>query len=315
MLSHKLIFLPAIVCLINLPNKLPAQCCSAGLPSGVGTYAGMVSKKTLRITTFGRFTHSKDYYRGDIKLDRPILVKQSNFLFQGISVSYGILKGVAVDLEAGYFYIKDQTLINDYYQKGYGFSNGILMLKTNIFKSDSLGIELSIGGGLKFPFSKEALYVNHVRLNSDLQPSTNAFGYAGQLFFRKRIAGQRMNLYVINRYEYNVKNTYQYRFGSRFRSSVIWEYSILRNFGIMMQARYELSTHDYDYRINKQFENSGSSVFFLSPLIFYSIASTWHISGTVDIPVYRVHNGTQLSNNYSLALNLTKDIPLAKRAK
>lgn len=293
--------------------KANSQCCSAGSPVGVGTYAGLVAKSNLRITTFGRYTHSADYFSGDSRLENPLLVRQSNFVYQGLNLSYGIIKGLAAEIDIGYFYLKDQTLINDYYMKGYGLSNGTFMLKAGIFKSDSARLEISGGIGLKFPFSAKSLYIDNVRLPIDLQPSTHAFGVAGQLFLRKVLIPYRMSLYFINRYEYNFKNADEYRFGDRFRSSLVLEGNISRKFGAMFQARFEYGGYDYDFNQNKRFEHSGSIIVFASPLILYSIAQTWHLSLSADFPVYKYYNGAQLGNKYSIALNLTKDFSLSKK--
>ena len=317
MLSRSFISALLISALLLLTTQqTKAQCCSAGSPIGVGTYAGMVAKNTLRVTTFGRFSHSAGYYKNDSHLDNPVLVKQSNFVFQGLNLSYGIFKGFAADLDLGYFYLKDQTYINNAgYAKGYGISNGILMLKAGIYHSDSLGLEISGGAGLKFPFSGKPLYVNHVKVNIDLQPSTQAFGVVGQLFMRKVLTPRKMAIYFINRYEYNFKNPDEYRFGSKFRSSLVLERNFTLKFGAMLQFRYEYGTHDYNFRVDKSFENSGSSIVFISPLILYSIGCKWHVSVSADIPVYKYYNGVQLANQYSFALNLTRDFSLMKKQK
>jgi hypothetical protein len=311
--------LPALLVIILLAgsftNKVIAQCCSAGSPAGVGTYAGMVSKKSLRITTFARFTNSSGYYTHDVPLENPVVVKNSNFVFQGLSIAYGLIKGLSLDLDLGYFYLKDQTYVNDSYLKGYGFSNGVFMVKKSIFHSDTARVDLSGGVGLKFPFTTKPLYIDNVRLPIDLQPSTQAFGIAAQLFLKKNLIPYRLSLYFVNRYEYNFRNEDSYRFGDRLRTSLILEANITRQFSTMFQTRFEYGGYDFDFRQNHIFDHSGSYIIYISPLVVYSIASLWHISLSADIPVYKYYNGTQLANKYSIALNLTRDFALSKKHK
>lgn len=315
MLSRKtiLLFFIGVSLVLMHPHSASAQCCSAGSPAGVGTYAGLVGPKTLRLTTFGRYTHSAGYYKGDARLDYPLVVKNSDFIFQGLSIAYGLVKGLSLDLDLGYFYLKDQSFVNGYYMKGYGLSNGVFMLKKNIVHRDTTGFDLSAGVGLKFPFSLNPLYVDNVKLPIDLQPSTQAFGISAQLFLKKNLIPFRLSMYFINRYEYNFKNRDMYRFGDRIRSSLVLEANLTRKLGTMLQARFEYAGYDYDFRQMGVFHHSGSYIIFVSPLIVYSIASKWHLSASADLPVYKFYNGTQLANQYSFAVNLTRDFSLGKK--
>ncbi len=314
MLFRKTLYLVALATgLLLNSTEVQAQCCSAGSPAGVGAYAGLVAQRTLRVTTFGRYTHSAHYYQGDSRIDRPLVVKNSNFIFQGVNVSYGLIKGLALDLDLGYFYLKDQSFENGYYLKGYGLSNGVFMLKKNLLHIDTSGFDLSAGLGMKFPFRLHPMFVDNVELPVDLQPSTQAFGITAQLFLKKNLIPYRLSLYFINRYEYNFKNQDLYRFGDRLRSSLVLEANLTRRLGTMLQTRFEYAGYDYDFRQGDVFHHSGSYLIFISPLIVYSIASLWHVSLSADLPVYKYYNGTQLANQYSFALNLTRDFSFKKR--
>ncbi len=285
-----------------------SQCCSAGSPIGVGTYAGLVAKNNLRVNTFSRYTFSRDYYEGTEKLPNPILVDKSEFLFQGVMLSYGIIKRTAIDAEFGYFYKKSQKYINGASLESNGLSNGVVMLKYGILHSDSARMDISLGAGIKYPFAREPMYVNHVKLPIDIQPSTNAVGYAAQLFMKKVMTPFKSSFYLVSRYEYNEPNQDEYRYGQRLRTSLIYEYSFTRKFVAMMQARFEYSGKDINK--DKEFSHSGSKILFVSPLVLYSINCKWHLSLTGDIPVYKYYNGTQLGNKFSVAVNLTRDFAM-----
>lgn len=292
-------------------NNSFSQCCSAGSPVGVGTYAGLVAQKTLRVNTFFRYTFSKDYYEGSKKLETPILISESDFVFQGMLLSYGVFKKAAVDAEFGYFYRKSQNYINGTSLSGSGLSNGVALFKYGIFHSDSLGLDISLGAGIKYPFTKEVKYVDNVKLPIDIQPSTNAFGYAAQLFVRKTIKPYKSALYLVSRAEINDTNKLGYKFGSRIRTSLIYEHNFTAKIAMMLQLRHEQVAMDINK--GKEFTHSGSKLIFISPLFLYSVGCKWHTSISADIPVYKYYNGAQLGNKFSLALTLTRDFSIKKR--
>lgn len=292
------------------------QCCSVGSPLGASSYGGVVGKNSLRLSTFIRYSESDDYFSGAQKEPDYGLLSYNDFLFQGLTVAYGITKKLNVEAELGYFYHKTQYYKTEPLQpqmilKGSGLSNGIISAKYALFKSISKGLELTAGAGLKFPFSTKPQYADNAILPEDIQASTCAFGWMAQLVMQKEFKLQKITLFLYNRYEQNSVNDNDYKYGDRYRVSLIASKKIKSNYGAIIQTRYEHIGQDISNGA-KQI-NTGANLIFVSPQILYSLKSKWNFIFGVDLPVYKNYKGTQMSNNYAVSLSLTRDLNLNKK--
>lgn len=298
------------------------QCCSAGSPLGASTYGGIVQKNSIRMSTYVRYSQSDDYYTGTKKTitgNEP--VSYADFLFQGLTLAFGITKKMNVEAEHGYFYHKRQyypkdpldPLLPQTIIKGNGLSNGIISVKYALYKSMSKAFELTLGAGLKFPFSSKPQYEDNAILPIDVQPSTNAYGWMGQMILQKEFKPQKITLFLFNRYEQNFVNDNDYKYGERMRVSLIASKNIKKYYGVIVQARYEYIGNDV--RNGAKDANTGANLIFVSPQFLYSLKSKWNFIVGVDLPVYKNYNGFQMSNNYALSLSINRDISLNKNPK
>jgi hypothetical protein len=296
--------------------KINAQCCSVGSPLGASSYGGVVAKNSLRVSSFIRYSQSDDYYSGSKKQPDYGLLSYNDFLFQGLTLAYGVTKKINIETEFGYFYHKTQ-----YYKtedpfpqtiiKGKGMSNGVISVKYALYKSLSKAFEATAGAGLKFPFSTKPMYVDNALLPEDIQPSTSAYGWMAQLVMQKEFKPQKITLFLYNRYEQNTKNDNNYLYGNRYRVSFIVSKKIKKNFGAIVQVRYENIGQDISNGA-KQI-NTGADLIFVSPQVLYSLKSKWNFILGAELPLYKNYKGTQMSNNYAVSLTLTRDINLNKK--
>ena len=289
------------------------QCCSAGSPLGASTYGGVVDKNGFRFSTYVRYSRSDDYYSGSTKENNNWPLSYADFLFQGLTIGYGITKKLNVEAELGYFYKKTQYYVKEpdipqIIYKGSGLSNGIISTKYALYKSISNGLELTLGAGLKFPFTTKPLYVG----KQDIEPSTNAYGWMAQLNMQKEFKAQKITLFFYNRFEQNSVNKNNYDYGDRLRVSLIASKKIKKNYGAMIQARYEYIGQDMSNGV--KYPNTGANLIFVSPQFLYSLKGKWNFILGVDLPVYKNYTGTQISNSYAVSLNLTHDLSLNKKA-
>jgi hypothetical protein len=288
------------------------QCCSAGSPLGASTYGGIVEKNSFRLSTYVRYSRSDDYYTGSTKDPNSFPLQYADFLFQGLTIGYGISKKINIEVELGYFYFKNQYYPEEppYPQiifKGSGLSNGIFSAKYALFKSISKGLEITAGAGLKFPFSTKPLFIG----KQDIEPSTNAYGWMGQMIIQKEFKARKITLFLYNRYEQNFANENKYDFGDRYRVSLIASKKIKKNFGVMIQTRYEYIAPDISNSVKDP--NTGANLIFVSPQILYSLKGKWNFIVGVDLPAYKNYKGRQISNNYAVSLSLTHDIGKVKK--
>ena len=282
-------------------------------------YVGVLGKNYLRAITYYRHSYSDTYYEKDHRSVENVQLSNSSFNFAGAAIAYGVTKRLTIELDAGYYFDKTQNFKNiDYQTRGYGFSNGTLTFKYGTIIKPAQQLEFTTGLGIRFPFSLNPLVVDGVQLNRDVQPSTNAMGVSGMLFFNKGFPAITLRLFSINRYDYNFADQHDYKYGNILLNSVFVSKKIMKYFFAIIQVRNEWKTNDQDFA-NTNTEggnkvlNSGFDLITVSPQLSYSIIGKWNLTASYDIPVYKYYNGKQMTPAYSFAVSLTRDFNLGKK--
>ena len=196
--------------------------------------------------------------------------------------------------------------------KGYGLSNGGVNLKYGVYVNPVKQIEFTAGAGFRYPFTTNPQMMdNGTEVTRDLQPSTNAFGANGMLFFNIGFPAVTMRLFTINRYEYNFPDKVDYKYGNILLNSVFVSKKIVKYLFAILQVRNEYKTHDNIDGIDVA--NSGYDIVYMSPQLSYSIVGKWNVTLVCDVPVYKNYNGKQLTPKYAMALSLTRDFNFGKK--
>lgn len=306
----------ALSLLVVFPvKKTTAQCCSTGSPVGASVYVGVLGKNYLRAGTFYRYGYSDKYYENDSKAENNPL-QSANYNFTGIALGYGITKRLTAEIDFGYFINKTQLYLDNktfhgMKQTGYGFSNGGVNLKYGVYVNPVKQIEFTAGAGFRYPFTTNPQMVDNVQLNRDIQPSTNAFGANGMLFFNLGFPEITLRLFTINRYEYNFTDKVDYKYGNILLNSLFVSKKIMKYFFAILQLRNEFKTRD-NYKGTDEV-NTGYDIVYLSPQLSYSVAGKWNITVVCDLPVYKNYNGRQLTPKYAMALSLTRDFNFGRK--
>jgi len=296
-----------------------AQCCSTGSPVGASVFVGILAKNHLRAILYYRHSYSRTYFENDHRSGEDVQLKLSRFNYTGAVIGYGLSRRVTFEAEAGYYFDKTQVFRQiDFTTRGHGLSNGTLSVKYGTFVKPAQNLEFTVGAGLRFPFTTHPQMIDGVQLNRDVQPSTNAFGLSGTLFFNKGFPAITLRLFTINRYDLNLRDPGRYRYGNLLMNSLYASKKVAKNLYILLQLRNEWKTHDDD-AANPNEEgtsrvvNSGYDLVTVSPQVSYGIAGKWNVSVSGDLPVYKFYNGKQMTPSWSLALSLTRDFDLGKK--
>jgi hypothetical protein len=283
-----------------------AQCCSPGSPVAGSANIGILNEGSWRVIGFYRHSYSNQYLQGNKSTDYSF-VQASGFDFSGISLGYGLTEKLTIETEVGYFFRKyqDLQLANVHRLSGAGLSSGVLSLKKNFYKKMEREWEVTAGAGFKYPFNSSQQQVDGVVLPQDIQPSSGAFGFVGQLFISKGYVCNGTRIFLINRTEVNGVNASAYQYGILSQTSVFYLKNINDKLAGLMQARHELKTKD---KRNDQVINySGGHQVFLSPQLSYIPLKGISISATFDYPVFQFLNGIQMGNRYAVSAILIKD--------
>ncbi len=314
MSAKKLLFFIFLLLAFSRIQPVFSQCCSTGSPVGASVYVGILGKNTLRAITYYRHSYSDSYYEGDSRTTENNQLKSSNYNFVGVAIAYGITRRLTLESEFGYFINKTQVFnYIDYSEKGFGLSNGGVIVKYSAFLKPSKELELTFGAGFRYPFSSQPQENQGVQLSRDVQPSTNAFAVSGLVFFNKGFPSVKLRFFSINRYDYNFEDKQQYRYGNILLNSVFVSKQIIKYFSGILQVRSEYRWEDEDQ--GEPRSNTGNWMVVISPTLSYAIAGKWNISALYDIPVYKHYNGKQLTPKYSIAVSLTRNFDLSKHPK
>jgi len=292
-------------------SRVSAQCCATGSPVGASVYIGVIGEGNLRALTFFRHNYSNTYYHGSQKVDTGNILKHSQYNFAGIGLGYGLTKRFTLEADLGYFINKSQVFnYIDFTETGKGLSNGEVRAKYGLLIKPLQNIELTAGVGMRYPFSRTPQRENGVQLSRDVQPSTNAFGVSGLLFFNKGFPERKMRFFSMNKFDYNFSDKQDYQFGSVVYLAVFGTKMLAPNFMFLLQCRGEFKGQDKDNGVVRQ--NTGSTLVVLSPQLSYAIAGKWNLTLVYDMPVYKHYTGKQLTPSYSFALGLSRDFGLFK---
>ena len=283
---------------------LYSQCgCSGNSPEiALGNINELYDNKSLTgnnlfINLLYKYTYADSYYYKDINTGEGA-IKDITANFLDLRVSYKLNKQWIFEGEAGYFINKQQREnLQDELFSSDGFSDITLYGRYIFLKNMNKNFELSGGSGVKIPVSEG---VENIPQN--IQPSTGAYAFLINLFFKKYFPDLNMGMIVGNRSDYNFENKWQYRYGISSVSSIVFLYNAtsLINFGSELRGDYRAR----DFYKDEKICGSGFFAFSLSPIM--RIFSGKFIFGLFfNIPVYQFYNGKQLANKYSFGLNIS----------
>jgi hypothetical protein len=295
--------------LLILVKPVYPQCCSTGSPVGASTHVGLLNKNAIRVITFYRHSFSEEYYEGKKpSTDEIDMSDNAYYDFGGLTLEYGLTHKFTLQADAGYFFNKIVNFHNPALtdHNGQGMSNGTLLLKYGLYIDPVKLIEITIGAGLKYPFTRTpATAPNGSQLQLDARPSTNAFGFSSTLLLSKEFAPLTLRTFILNRFEYNGFNINDYQSGKLFTTSVFVSKKIAKRFFGIVQLRNEI--HGKDIQDGVEETNTGYHLMVVTPQLSYSIAGLWNVSLLYDIPVYKNYQGKQLTPQYSYAVSLSRD--------
>jgi hypothetical protein len=299
-------YLLTFIILFSFREILLSQCCAPGNPVSGSEYIGTLPKKTLRTITFYRHSHSDTYFEGSEVSDYQGTV--SGYDFIGEVLSYGIIKKLTVETELGYYIDKfqDSEVLDRF--TTYGFTNGVLSLKYALLKTKK-DMELTLGAGAKFPITRKIFKDDYgVPYPQEIQPSTGAFGFVGQLFFFKGFNEKKWRLVANVRYERNGYNSEDYRFGDALFASVFIGRSFAKKWSATIQLRNEFRWEDW--QSETRYLVTGGEILYVSPQLSYTFKHRLTVSAMGDIPAYRHYNGVQLGPKYAFGISVVKDFCL-----
>lgn len=302
---NRYIILIALILALLTAEKSHSQCGCSGAPIAGGTPFGNVAVSVSQssgyfyASGYYRYTFGDDYYTGSTNSGTGY-VQYSKTSYLGVYLSYGLNKDWSIDGDFGYYLNKKQDF-GLFFLESRGLSNFTLSAKYHLYDHLSEKINILLSGGLRVPLNNFSESTDNT-LPQHLKTSNGALGGFLSLIIRKGFSGTDINLFLINRFDYNGKNREGYQYGPSLYSSLIGIKKIIGDLTGILELRNEYKSRD---NLNKStLDSTGNNVINLSPQLAYSIGK-WSISAAFDYPIFKNYNGSQLSNSWSSSLNMS----------
>jgi hypothetical protein len=299
-----------IIFFIHSISQLHAQCLSSVNPVGGSENLLVLEKNSLRLISFYKYGHTKQYYEGSRHSDFN-LIDKAYYNYLSAIVGYGISSDMTLELETGYFINKTQEYNVDpgFSLTGRGLSNFILMSRYNLYSNYINRYFITGGIGFKAPSSRTLKMADNVKLPVEVQPTLGAYGTVLTTTLVKEDSYSGMRYFLQARAELNYQNKAKYHQGNGLYTSLYISKHLMYpglkgDWTIILQLRNELRGYDKINSVTKV--SSGSKLLFISPQINFSLQEKWNISAMTDIPVYQYLNGTQLGAGIGASLILSR---------
>lgn len=290
-----------IILLCLVPQFAKAQCLSAVNPVGGANNMLVLEKNTLRVIAFYKYGGGNQYYQGSSHYNSKVSIDKAFYNYLATTIGYGISNKFTLELESGYFFNKTQEYNTQSAENklvGQGLSNLVILGKQSLFSEPVKRIYFTGALGVKIPFSRNYQWDNGVLLPQEIQPAIGAFGAVFNLNFVKESPENGLRYFFISRAEVNGENKYDYKLGHSFYNSIYVSKHLMfpwlkSDWTAILQLRNEIRTQDKEPDGSLK-DDSGSTLFFISPQINHYLKEKWNLSAMIDIPVYQNFKGTQL---------------------
>ncbi len=297
-----------------------SQCCSHSASVSSDRNLGTLAKHEFRFTLAYLHYTSGKYYSGNSVTSFQYISK-SYYDFIGINLSYGLLRRLTTDIEAGYFLKKFQQFTFGSQLQAKGISDMTVLAKYNVYKDTAREYEIVVGAGAKIPTGQNNQWVNGVKLPTSLQSGTGSYSFVSSFFIYKGFVAKHLRFFLAGRFQANGTSDItgnlgavidQYNYGNVYSSSFYTSYSLGHRLTALLQIRGELRNKDVLRSIGIV-NSSGFKKLFITPQWIYSIAEKWNLGVSGDYPLYQYVNGTQLSSSWAASFNLSRTLDLKKK--
>ncbi len=288
-------------CSIKLTS---AQCCSMGNPSSSFSAADKATEPgQLVVNYFFKYGYNETYFRKNVKLINYGMYNFSEYNFSGLTAYYRINKRYQAGIETGYYFNKSvdfaDPVLEARSKNGFGLSNSNVSVLYDLIRMTDSTPGIIISAGFKFPFSFNHQNISNVELPIELQPSTNAFGFNGSIALQKKVFKKYM-LSLMHKSEFNLRNKYNYLYGSMHISSISITGPISKKIHAGIALRNELKMSDKT-PTGALLASQGSNLLLISPRLEYYLFKKLSIYVNADLPVYKYYFGEQISIKYAVS--------------
>jgi hypothetical protein len=312
-------------------HRLAAQCCAGGSGSPVagGTTQGVLSLNQFEISTSFQFVSTDKFFSKDSP-DTAKSFDSFSSTYQYTRFAYGITENFTMSAEGGYYHSKKEIGLNENPNSTYnskGIADLILFPRYNIFKrvKGNSQSEITLGLGFKIPLGSYNDSIGNLEPFSGMtfyfskptavQLSSGAHDLIFYTFLLRGYMRQNFKLFANALYIKKGWNANGEKMGDFASVSLFGGKTLFKNFGIILQARYEWLD---SMRINESVAmfgkpstyfpgGTGYKKVFIAPQLSFT-KGKFTIYTSTDFPVYQYVNShpfyTQVGSQHQTTVGL-----------
>jgi hypothetical protein len=304
-----------------------SQCCAGGSGSPIagGTSQGVLKEGQFELNTNFQFINSDKFFTGDSP-DTNKYFDRFSSSYQYFRFAYGVSENLTISAEAGYFFKKEETGLNNDPNRTYrssGIADLIIFPRYTFLNrsSESSKTEATLGLGFKIPlgsyndstgnvepFSGMTYYVTNPQA---VQPTSGAQDIIFYLFLFRGYPVKDFRIFANALYIRKGWNPIGEKQGDFASVAVFAGKSIFEGFGLTLQTRFEwtdmmkLNSDIYLYAYpNYDPFATGYKKVFITPQINYSYRN-FTVFSLIDLPVYQYVTKTQVGTKFQATAGLT----------
>ncbi|MBW6480271.1 MAG: hypothetical protein K0B37_12660 [Bacteroidales bacterium] len=308
------------VAMLVIPYQvLPQACCSGGVPLGGSLGLGTADHKSLQFLATYDYNLLNDLM--DVSEILPDDTRQRTTHSAILEVNYGVSPRFSI--AAVLPLIRQERNIRSFggvmdFTSAQGLGDAALLLKYRVFDPYKYpDLEWVVGAGPKFPTGRTNFTNNNgLAMAADMQPGSGSLDGLFWSFFQQRnvwlptlslmavttirISGENRNYNQVQTYKFG--NEFQFNLGVNYNTYLHWPVDIFTWFRYRNQSE--------DLIDGSTFPGSGGNWVYAIPGInlYFHPRMSWRIS--MDIPLYRKLEGTQLTTTYRFTTAISYSLPL-----
>jgi hypothetical protein len=296
-------------------------CCSGGVPLGGSLGLGAAEGKSLQILVTYDYNALNTLMDVSERLDDQARSRTTQSTI--LEMNYGLNNRFSV---TGVLpFVRQSRTIQGFegreeFTAVQGIGDVVLLAKYRILKPGlNTTIDWIIGAGPKIPTARTDFTNNQgLTLAADMQPGSGSLdGILWSNFMISRLFKQpNLGLVSVTSYHYsgannNYNGSQRYRFGNEFQFNLGLNYNFFAHWPIDVFSFLRYRSQTEDLIDGGVFPSSGGKWVYAIPGVNVQFSPSWSFRLSVDIPLYRKLDGTQLTTSYKLTAAVLLDIPFS----
>jgi hypothetical protein len=300
---------------------LSQTCCSGGVPLSNNIGLPFLEKGASQIGVFYDYNNLNTLNEGERKLNDNSRKRITNSILLNFSYNFtdrflveGLLSWVNQQRD-----ISQSGTVN--FEETKGFGDGVFLFRYLFLNQQKQSLSFGLGGKIPIGSTKE-VNKQGILLNADLQPGSNAFDfiftstYSTSLQFRKSMSFILRSTYRNTGVNSEYLGITEYEFGDEFQCFIgVSDRFLVGKELVDVSLLFKYRNATSDKLNNNIVANTGGNWVFFNPSVSFQILPSVNFSTRIDVPIYSIVTGLQLTPTFRINTGFSIQILRQKEIK